>query len=228
MSTGRKSTANSQRSGVAHLPSLLAGDGVRIASLDVRPGSAIRQDGRDEQESLWKRKSIATFRTRFRRLSTPSAGSSIRTLRKFPTDGRRCSKMKHGIPQLGPSSAINVPRRANHSLSADAELRDRRFQRTPSRHPRRRVFPNSTRGRLKSAGFHPQRCERFHRRRIPVCDDRECHAITAGLGDAILFCTCGRLVRLGAGYGLQPVKHGMSRIESGNRFAIGIPFHEFR
>ena len=61
-----------------------------------------------------------------------------------------------------------------------------------------------------------------------LCDDSECHAIPAGLGDAILFCTCGRLVRLGAGYGLQPVKHGMSRIESGNRFAIGIPFHEFR
>ncbi len=61
-----------------------------------------------------------------------------------------------------------------------------------------------------------------------LCDDSECHSIPAGLGDAILFCTCGRLVRLGAGYGLQPVKHGMSRIESGNRFAIGIPFHEFR
>jgi hypothetical protein len=61
-----------------------------------------------------------------------------------------------------------------------------------------------------------------------LCDDRECHAIPAGLGDAILFCTCGRLVRLGAGYGLQPVKHGMSRIESGSRLAVGIPFHEFR
>jgi uncharacterized protein len=61
-----------------------------------------------------------------------------------------------------------------------------------------------------------------------LCDDCERHAIPAGLGDAILFCTCGRLVRLGAGYGLQPVKHGLSGIESGNRFAIGIPFHEFR
>jgi hypothetical protein len=61
-----------------------------------------------------------------------------------------------------------------------------------------------------------------------LCDDNERHAIPAGLGDAILFCTCERLVRLGAGYGLQPVKHGLSRIESGSRFAIGIPFHEFR
>jgi hypothetical protein len=61
-----------------------------------------------------------------------------------------------------------------------------------------------------------------------LCDECERHAIPAGLGDAILFCTCGRLVRLGVGYGLQQVKHGLSRIESGNRVAIGIPFHEFR
>jgi uncharacterized protein len=61
-----------------------------------------------------------------------------------------------------------------------------------------------------------------------LCDDRECHVIPAGLGDAVLFCTSARLVRLATGYALQPVKHGMSRIESGRRFAVGIPFHEFR
>ena len=32
------------------------GDGVRIAPLDVRPGSTVRQDGRHEQEPLWKRR----------------------------------------------------------------------------------------------------------------------------------------------------------------------------
>ena len=68
----------------------------------------------------------------------------------------------------------------------------------------------------------------FNAGAVLLGDERECHAIPAGLGDAILFCTCGRLVRLGTGYGLQPVKHGLSRIESGNRVAIGIPFHEFR
>jgi len=61
-----------------------------------------------------------------------------------------------------------------------------------------------------------------------LCDDTRRQAIPAGLGDAILFCTCARLVRVGGGYGLQPVKHGMSQIESGSRFAVGIPFHEFR
>lgn len=52
-------------------------------------------------------------------------------------------------------------------------------------------------------------------------------AIPAGLGDAVLFCTRERLVRVGGAYGLQPVKHGMDRIESGTRYALGVPFHEF-
>jgi hypothetical protein len=52
-------------------------------------------------------------------------------------------------------------------------------------------------------------------------------AIPAGLGDAVLFCTRERLVRVGGVYGLQPVKHGLARIASGTRYAIGIPFHDF-
>ena len=51
--------------------------------------------------------------------------------------------------------------------------------------------------------------------------------IPAGLDDAVLFCTRARLVRVGGVYGLKPVKHGMERITSGTRYAIGIPFHEF-
>ena len=51
--------------------------------------------------------------------------------------------------------------------------------------------------------------------------------IPAGLGDAVLFCTRARLVRVGGVYGLKPVKHGMDRITSGSRYALGIPFHEF-
>jgi hypothetical protein len=59
-------------------------------------------------------------------------------------------------------------------------------------------------------------------------DEGERQAIPAGLGDAILFCTSGRLKRLATGYALQPVKRGLSRLESGPRLALGIPFHEFR
>lgn len=50
----------------------------------------------------------------------------------------------------------------------------------------------------------------------------------AGLGDAVLFCTRARLMRVGGVYGLKPVKHGLNEITSGTRYAIGIPFHEFR
>lgn len=51
--------------------------------------------------------------------------------------------------------------------------------------------------------------------------------IPAGLGDGVIFCTRARLVRIGDVYGLKPVKHGLDRVTSGIRYAIGIPFHEF-
>lgn len=53
-------------------------------------------------------------------------------------------------------------------------------------------------------------------------------AIPAGLGDAVLFCTRDRLVKVGGVYGLQPVKHGVQRITEGMRFVLGLPFHEYR
>ncbi len=52
--------------------------------------------------------------------------------------------------------------------------------------------------------------------------------VAAGLGDAILFCTRDRLVRVGDIYGLQPVKHGAARVMAGTRFVLGVPFHEYR
>jgi hypothetical protein len=53
-------------------------------------------------------------------------------------------------------------------------------------------------------------------------------AVPAGLGDALLFCTRDRLVRVGDIYGLQPVKHGVSRITAGTRFVLAVPFHEYK
>ncbi len=52
-------------------------------------------------------------------------------------------------------------------------------------------------------------------------------AVPAGLGDAVLFCTRSRLVRVGGSYGLKPVRHGLSEVRAGTRSALGIPFHEF-
>jgi hypothetical protein len=55
-----------------------------------------------------------------------------------------------------------------------------------------------------------------------------CQEIPLGLGDAVLFCTRDRLVRIGGGVGLQPVKHGAAPITAGTRFVLGVPFHEYR
>ncbi|HYT88134.1 MAG TPA: 2OG-Fe(II) oxygenase [Gemmataceae bacterium] len=52
--------------------------------------------------------------------------------------------------------------------------------------------------------------------------------IAAGLGDALLFCTRDRLVKIGGAYGLQPVKHGVTPITAGTRLVLGVPFHEYR
>ncbi len=52
--------------------------------------------------------------------------------------------------------------------------------------------------------------------------------VAAGLGDAILFCTRDRLVPVGGVYGLQPVMHGVSTIQAGERYVLGVPFHEYR
>lgn len=52
--------------------------------------------------------------------------------------------------------------------------------------------------------------------------------VPAGLGDALLFCTRDRLVRVGDTYGLQPVKHGVNSITHGSRLVLGVPFHEYR
>jgi len=37
-----------------------------------------------------------------------------------------------------------------------------------------------------------------------------------------------RLARVGGAYGLQPVKHGAAQITAGERFVLGVPFHEYR
>jgi hypothetical protein len=65
------------------------------------------------------------------------------------------------------------------------------------------------------------------------CDQPERKAsdrrlVPAGLGDVVFFCTRSRLERIGGAYGLKPVKHGLNRVTAGIRFALGIPFHEFR
>src|SRR5262249_45515026 len=52
--------------------------------------------------------------------------------------------------------------------------------------------------------------------------------VAAGLGDAILFCTRDRLVRVGGAYGVQAGKHGAAPGAAGTRVVLGVPCHEYR
>lgn len=63
---------------------------------------------------------------------------------------------------------------------------------------------------------------------VPENKKAKRRVIPASLGDAILFCTRDRLVRVGDVFGLQPVKHGMALVTRGIRYALGLPFHEYR
>jgi hypothetical protein len=63
---------------------------------------------------------------------------------------------------------------------------------------------------------------------VPETKKSRRRELVAGLGDAVLFCTRDRLVKVGGAFGLQPVKHGVSTIEAGTRVVLGVPFHEYR
>jgi len=47
------------------------------------------------------------------------------------------------------------------------------------------------------------------------------------VGDGVVFCTRDRLVPIGGLYGLQAVMHGVTTVTKGERFAVGIPFHDY-
>jgi len=84
----------------------------------------------------------------------------------------------------------------------------------------------------RAASAHDNDSDGFAGGEFLLCDQPERKSfdrreIAAGLGDAILFCTRARLVRVGDVYGLKPVMHGLNPITSGIRYAIGIPFHDF-
>src|SRR5437764_680563 len=59
---------------------------------------------------------------------------------------------------------------------------------------------------------------------VPEGKKSDRRTVSAGLGDAVLFCTRDRLVRIGGVHGLQPVKHGVAPITAGVRLVLGVPF----
>jgi hypothetical protein len=52
--------------------------------------------------------------------------------------------------------------------------------------------------------------------------------LAATQGDGIVFCGQHRLVKFGDGFALRSIWHGLKTITSGERFALGIPFHEYK
>ena len=58
---------------------------------------------------------------------------------------------------------------------------------------------------------------------------RACHhEIPTDEGDGVVFCTRERLVPFGDGYALQGVRHGMAPLLEGERYALGVPFHDYK
>ena len=51
--------------------------------------------------------------------------------------------------------------------------------------------------------------------------------IATGTGDGVLFCTRERLTRVAGVIGLLPVRHGVLEVRASERFALGVPFHEY-
>ena len=53
------------------------------------------------------------------------------------------------------------------------------------------------------------------------------HVVDTAVGDGVVFATRDRLVRVGGVVGLQPVRHGVTRLAR-ERYALGVPFHDYR
>ena len=51
--------------------------------------------------------------------------------------------------------------------------------------------------------------------------------IDTGAGDGVVFCTRERLVTLAGTGGMQPVRHGVRGVRAQERFALGVPFHNY-
>lgn len=52
--------------------------------------------------------------------------------------------------------------------------------------------------------------------------------IATSRGDGVIFCTRERLVRFAGGYACQAVRHGMARLTAGERYVLGVPFHDYK
>ncbi len=53
-------------------------------------------------------------------------------------------------------------------------------------------------------------------------------AIATEVGDGVVFCAREHIERVADVYGLRPVRHGLAPVGTVERYALGLPFHEYR
>jgi hypothetical protein len=56
---------------------------------------------------------------------------------------------------------------------------------------------------------------------------RRVRALRTDPGDGALFCARARMVRIAGIFGLQPVLHAVDVVTAKERYAVGVPFHEY-
>ena len=201
----------------------------------VRRRSPLCQNGDDEQASLWPR-SLSLLR-----LATAGAGRELAMSDVSPPGGDRQSLAttaggRHRVRIdmaciLGahpPRPGRRLPRRCCCATKQAVSTLRTRMWRGDAFFPLQLVIAPSSR-----ATASPHEPDQFTGGEFLFCDQPQRRPsdrtlIPAGLGDAILFCTRARLVRVGETYGLQPVQHGLNEVKSGLRYALGIPLHELR
>ena len=63
---------------------------------------------------------------------------------------------------------------------------------------------------------------------IRAAKRKRARELSPGVGDGVVFCTRDRLLKVGGAYGRQPVMHGVKPLLAARRFALGVPFHDYR
>ena len=155
------------------------------------------------------------------------AAPSTRTSRPSPTAGTRRWASTSAIRPSTPTSSRAAMRPGSAADAAAAAVRPRRLQLPAPGSLRRACVSAAGRDPAVRAG------PRFHRRRVRADRAAAAHAVAAEVvplrqGDAVVFAVHHRPVQGTRGVYRVNLRHGVSRLLSGQRHTIGIIFHDAR